>query len=113
DDQRVLGPENRIRIEIFVPLHKQVSCKWRKTIRRNEQMNVSRSERMTAQRPQQLPNGTIVRYWIGDGFNAHEAVASFTIAAEFAAQIHLGLFRVLLLVQTVLVRLPDIKQRVS
>src|SRR5579883_1061654 len=68
-------------------------------------------EGVTRQRSQQLSDRPIGGNRVGDGFDAHEAVAPLLIGAEFAAQIHIGLVGVLLLVQTVLVSLPDIEQR--
>ncbi len=57
-----------------------------------------------------MPNRPVIWYGIGDGFDTRKAVAPFTISPKLAAQIHIGLLRVLLLVQTVLVSLPDIEQ---
>src|SRR5947209_11760939 len=73
---------------------------------------MSRAERVTAQCAQQLPNRSVVWYSVGNGFDTHKAVASLAVGAELATQIHLGLFRVLLLIQPVLVRLPDIEQSI-
>ena len=73
---------------------------------------MSRAERVTAQRAQQLPNRSVVWYSVGNGFDTHKAVVSLAVGAELATQIHLGLFRVLLFIQPVLVRLPDIEQSI-
>ncbi len=67
---------------------------------------------MTPQGAQQLPHRSIVWDGVGDGLDPHKAVASFTVAAELAAQIHIRLLRVLLLIQAVLVGLPHIEQRI-
>ena len=50
DDQRVFGSKDGIRIEVPVPFDKQMRRDRRKTVRRNEQVDMSRSERMSAQR---------------------------------------------------------------
>src|SRR5713101_6014712 len=71
---------------------------------------MGRAERMTPKCSEQLPNRSIVWYSVGDGFDSHKAVASLAVGAELAAQIHLGLLGVLLLVQPVFVCLPDIEQ---
>src|SRR5436305_10077062 len=73
---------------------------------------MSRAERVTAQCAQQLPNRSVVWYSVGNGFDTHKAIASLAVGAELATQIHLGLFRVLLLIQPVIVRLPDIEQSI-
>src|SRR6266699_3882656 len=113
DDQGVFRTKDGIRVEVWVSLHKQVGRDRRKTACRNEQVNVGRAERMTPKRAEHLPNGSIVCYGVGDGFDSHKAVASLAVGAELAAQIHLGLLGVLLLVQPVFVGLPDVEQGTS
>src|SRR6266568_839199 len=66
---------------------------------------------MTPKRSEQLPHRPVVWDGVGDGLDAHKAVASLAVRTELAAQIHVGLLRVLLLVQSVLIGLPDIEQR--
>src|SRR5215471_2377177 len=71
---------------------------------------MGRAERMTPKCLQQLPDRSIIWYRVGDGFDSHKAVASLAVGAELAAQIHLGLLGVLLLVQPIFASLPDVEQ---
>jgi hypothetical protein len=51
DDQGIFGAKDSVRIEVCVPFDEQVRREWYKTICRNEQVDMGRSERVMAKCP--------------------------------------------------------------
>src|SRR5690242_8798936 len=71
---------------------------------------MGRAKGMATQGTQELPYRTIVGNGIGDRLDTDEMEKALAVGAELAAQIHVALGRILLLIQTVLVGFPDIQQ---
>src|SRR5690242_14210967 len=74
----------------------------------NQKMKVSGPHIVAAERAQQFADWAVDRNWITGRLDAAEADMTVRVGGELAAQIHVGLNRILVFVKTFRRGLPDI-----
>jgi len=110
DDQRVLDSEDRVIVKILACLVEDLSRDGLVSFSQHDEMNVGRSVRMSVQQLQKFTRWSVVWNRVRCWSQAVKAVLSVLICVELAAQIGLGLFLILLLVQAICRCFPDVNR---